>query len=69
MENDWYKLIRQAIEDSGLTAYMLSRKTGLTVSPLMRFMRGEAGMTVATAEKLAPVIGLELRRIKRKARA
>ncbi len=57
----WNDQIRRAIRDSGLSLYAVARDAGVTVSPVQRFMDGQHGMTVDTAEKIAPVVGLELR--------
>lgn len=62
----WNDVIRKAIRDSGLSIYALARDSGANVAPLQRFMAGEHGMSVASAEKVGRLVGLELRPMKRK---
>lgn len=52
--------LRSAIERSGLTAYALGQLAGVTAPQVMRFMKGERDLTLATAAKLAQALGLEL---------
>jgi len=44
----------------------ITRQTGVDHSQLSRFMRGERGLSITTAERVAAVVGLELKRVKRK---
>ena len=57
----WNNLIRRAIRASGLSLYAVARDSGVDVAPIQRFMAGEHGMTVETAERISSVVGLELR--------
>jgi len=52
--------IRKAIEASGKTRYRLWKETGIDQSHLSRLMKGEAGLSVASLEKLAEALGLEI---------
>jgi transcriptional regulator with XRE-family HTH domain len=54
--------IKSAIRDSGLSLNALARETGVQVSSLSRFMRGEQDLVFGAVENLAAVLGLELRR-------
>lgn len=67
-EHGWNDVIREAIRASGLTLYAVAQKTGLNVAPLQRFMAGTHGVSVRSAEKIGRVVGLELRRVKRRAK-
>jgi hypothetical protein len=57
----WNDQIRRAIRDSGLSLYAVARDAGVNVAPIQRFMAGEHGMTIDSAEKVCGVVGLELR--------
>jgi ribosome-binding protein aMBF1 (putative translation factor) len=62
----WNDRIRAAVRASGLSLYALARDSGLRVAPLQRFMGGEHGMTIDSAEKLGGLIGLDLRQTRQK---
>lgn len=61
----WNGMIRRVIKASGLSLYAVARDSGINVAPIQRFMAGEHGMTIDTAERVGRVIGLELRAVKR----
>jgi transcriptional regulator with XRE-family HTH domain len=52
--------IREAIEASGTTRYALAKQIGVPESTLSRFMAGKQGLTLATLDKLAEVLGLTI---------
>lgn len=52
--------IRKAIEASGETRYRLWQATGISQSQLSRLMKGQAGLSVESLEKLAEALGLEI---------
>jgi transcriptional regulator with XRE-family HTH domain len=52
--------IRAAISASGTTRYALAKQVGIPESALSRFMAGKQGLTLATLDKLADVLGLEI---------
>lgn len=54
-------VLRKAIVDSGMTFLALERETGVLRQSLMPFARGEAGINVDAADKLAAFFGLELK--------
>lgn len=54
-------VLRKAVVDSGMTFLALERETGVLRQTLMPFARGEAGINIAAADKLAAYFGLELR--------
>lgn len=61
-KTEWEKILRDAIRESGLSLCGIARQTGITDAQLSRFMRGERGLTFTTAEKVAKVVGLELKK-------
>jgi transcriptional regulator with XRE-family HTH domain len=52
--------IKEEIERRGLTAYALGKMTKLNPGVIQRFLNGERGLTLATADKIADALGLEL---------
>ena len=52
--------IRQAIEDSGLTRYRISKETGVSQSILTRFVVEVQGVSSTTLDALAEFLGLEV---------
>lgn len=54
--------LRQAIKDSGLTAYRIAADAGIAIPVVARFISGERDLRLATAAKVARVLCLELRR-------
>lgn len=60
--------MRKAIRDSGLSLYALAKQADIGVAPIQRFMAGEHGMTLTTAEKLASIVGVKLVVKRRKGR-
>ncbi|MCA9120999.1 MAG: helix-turn-helix transcriptional regulator [Planctomycetaceae bacterium] len=53
--------IRQAIIDSGITQYRIAKDTGISQPLLTRFVNGDRGISLDTADKLIEYLGLELR--------
>ena len=58
--------IRAAMVASGMTRYQLSQQTGIAQAVLGRFAAGQRDITLSTAAKLLPALGLELGTTKRK---
>ena len=58
-------VLRTAIQESGLSAYRISKDTGLVVSSIIRFADGETSLRLDRADVLAEYLGLEL--VQRKA--
>src|SRR4051812_3219057 len=52
--------IREAIDSSAITRYVLSEKTGITESALSRFMTGKQSLSLTTMDKIADVLGLQV---------
>jgi plasmid maintenance system antidote protein VapI len=61
----WNDQIRAAIQKSGLSLYRVAKDSGVNVAPIQRFMAGEHGLTVNSAERIGRVVGLELRLVRR----
>lgn len=54
--------ILRAIERSGLTPYEIAKRSEVDRAILSRFINGTGGLTLASLEKLAPVIGIWITR-------
>ncbi len=52
--------LRVAIRSSGVSYNALRRRTGVTQGQLSRFMTGERDLTLASASRIALVLGYEL---------
>jgi transcriptional regulator with XRE-family HTH domain len=52
--------IRDAIENSDLTAYQIAKRSGVDKAALSRFLTAGKALTVESIEKIAPVLGLEV---------
>ena len=64
--NDIEKQLKQAIIESGMSRYRISKESGLTESQLSYFVNDKRSLTLPAAAKLAKVLGLELTSKKRK---
>lgn len=56
--------LRQAMHASGLSIRRLSLLSGVPYAAVFRFHKAEGDIQLATADKLARVVGLELRPVK-----
>ena len=54
------KLMRRAIKRTRLSYQAIGRKTGVSGQQIGRFMNGQRDLTLRTAEKLLPLLGLVL---------
>ncbi|GAB6167488.1 hypothetical protein JCM19992_34880 [Thermostilla marina] len=52
--------IRQAVKQSGLSQYALCKLTGIDKAAMSRFVNGDRGLSLATLDRLADVLGLEV---------
>jgi len=52
--------LQAAIESDGRTFYRLGKEAGVSPEVISRFVSGERDIRLATASKLADVLGLEL---------
>lgn len=58
-DETWADILRSAVRESGKTQYRLAAEAKLGETQLARFLGG-AGLTLASAERLAKVLGLRL---------
>jgi transcriptional regulator with XRE-family HTH domain len=58
---DLEEQFRRAIKDSGLSLYRLAKMTGVSHGVMSNFINGHRTLTLKTAAKLAPVLGVELK--------
>jgi transcriptional regulator with XRE-family HTH domain len=58
--------LRTAIRESGLTLTELSERAGIALPLLTRFVKGERGLTLSSAEKVCTALNLGLARRGRK---
>lgn len=54
------EVLRETIRQRGLTAYRLSKQTGVSVDAIQRFINGERGLRLDTFDALCAALGLEL---------
>ena len=52
--------IRQAVETCGMTRYAISQETGIDQATLSRFVSGERGLSLATLDRLADFLDLNI---------
>jgi cyanate lyase len=52
--------IRQAVENSDLTRYAISKKTGIHQASLSRFVYGERGLSDDALNSLGELLNLEI---------
>jgi transcriptional regulator with XRE-family HTH domain len=57
--------LRQAMLDSGLSAYRLAALSGVNVAAVLRFRSGERSLKLESVDRLAGVLGLELRALRK----
>jgi hypothetical protein len=57
--------LREAISTSGRTHYSLAKEAGIRPQMLDYFVRGEKSLQLSTVDKLAAVLGIELKARKR----
>lgn len=54
--------LKRAIRDSGKSVYQLAKESGVSHPVLFRFLSGERDIRLATADKLAAALEIEVRR-------
>jgi transcriptional regulator with XRE-family HTH domain len=52
--------IKAIMDEKGVTAYRLSKGTGIDKAALSRFFSGERGMSVESIDKLLDYLGYEM---------
>jgi hypothetical protein len=55
------RALKQAIRDCGQTEYQIAKQAGVSQIVISRFLSGERDIRMATADKLAGVLGLKIR--------
>lgn len=60
MNKTFTEQIREAINTSGVTPYVLAKDAGISDSVLSRFLNGSGGLTLKTLDALAEVLGWEI---------
>ena len=58
--------IRRAAVTSGMRQSALARAVGLSKSSMSRFLSGERGLSMAVLDRLANVLGLDIRTRRRR---
>ncbi|MFO0847214.1 MAG: helix-turn-helix transcriptional regulator [Gemmataceae bacterium] len=58
--DDLVEVLRAAIRDSGLSNTEIEDQTGVDNSAISRFLRGERGLTLESAAKIAQFLGLKV---------
>jgi predicted transcriptional regulator len=53
--------LRQAIRDSEMSRYAISKKTGIAQSTLCKFLQGDRGLSLESVDKLVDALGLEIK--------
>ncbi len=57
--------LREAIQGSGMSCYEIAKRARVTNSQLSLFINGRRSLTLTSAAKIARVLGLELRSVKK----
>ena len=52
--------MRRAVDESGMSRYAICKATGMDQANMSRFMSGETGLTLETADRIAKLLNLEL---------
>ena len=53
--------IRDAVNASGMSRYAICKAIGFSQGAMSRFMSGQAGVSIEILDRLAEVIGMEIR--------
>jgi DNA-binding phage protein len=54
------ELLQNAIRESGISRYAISKATGIGQDHLCHFLKGESSMSLATVDKVLDALGLEI---------
>jgi len=57
--------LRDAILDSDMSRYEIAKRAGLAYSQMSLFINGQRSLTLTSAAKIARVLGLELRPVRK----
>ena len=66
MEQTFTDRLRQAVRESGVSRYVIWKRTGIDQSALSRFVHGQAGMSLDAIDRLMKFLELEIRQRRRK---
>lgn len=58
--------LREAVRNTEMSRYAISQRTGIAQSTLCKFIQGERGLSLESADKLMDLLGLEIRPRRRK---
>lgn len=64
-KTDLAQQLRAAFEKSGLSRFGLARQSGVPYSVVHRFMEAERDVRLGTASKMADVLGVEIRPLRK----
>jgi transcriptional regulator with XRE-family HTH domain len=53
--------IRDTVDASGMSRYAICKAIGLTQGAMSRFMNGKAGLSLEMLDRLAELIGMEIK--------
>lgn len=55
-------LLRDAIRESGLSAYAVAKRSGVAIQMITRWLAGERDITLTTADRIAAGLGIDPRK-------
>ncbi len=64
----FHDILRQAIEESGLSLNEISKRSGVACSTLSRFMWAESDLTISKAQAVAQAINWKLELTRKRGR-
>ncbi|MCA9074631.1 MAG: helix-turn-helix transcriptional regulator [Planctomycetaceae bacterium] len=67
-DSELLEQIRELIQNSGKSRYVISKQTGISQSQLSKVMAGKAGLSIEAAEVLLDNLGFEIH-VKKKRKA
>lgn len=62
---DIERQLLEAIVNSSMSQYEIAKRSGVTKSQLSLFVSGQRSLTLTSAAKIARVLGLELRAVRK----
>ena len=60
--------LRELIDQAGISRYRLAKLSGVSQGVISHFMNGERSLTLTTVAKLAEILEIEFKPVKRKGR-
>jgi transcriptional regulator with XRE-family HTH domain len=52
--------IRDSVDTSGVSRYRICKEIGISEATMSRFMNGKGGLSMASLDRLAALLGLEI---------